>query len=79
MPGLLYAADLVLCGESEEDLRAMVGRLVGMCRRIVLKFNAGESKLMVLGWEEGLECKVYVDDIHLEYVSAFKYLGCVLD
>ena len=25
LPGLLYANDLVLCGESEEDLRAMVG------------------------------------------------------
>ena len=25
-PGLLYAGDLVLCGESEEDLRAMLGR-----------------------------------------------------
>ena len=25
LPGLLYADDLVLCGESEEDLRVMVG------------------------------------------------------
>ena len=33
LPGLLYADDLVLCGESEEDLRAMVGRFVEGCRR----------------------------------------------
>ena len=26
--GLLYAYDLVLCGESEEDLRPMIGRFV---------------------------------------------------
>ena len=26
----LYADDLVLCGESEEDLRTMVGSFVGM-------------------------------------------------
>ena len=26
LPGLLYADDLVLHGESEEDLRVMVGR-----------------------------------------------------
>ena len=26
--GLLYADDLVLCGESEEDLKAMAGRLL---------------------------------------------------
>ena len=53
MPGLLYADDLVLCIESEEDLRAMVGRFVEVCRR-GLKVNAGKSKVMVLGGEVGL-------------------------
>ena len=33
LPGLLYANGLVLHGESEEDLRAMVGRFGGVCRR----------------------------------------------
>ena len=33
LPGLLYADDLVLCGESEENLRAMVGWFVEMYRR----------------------------------------------
>ena len=47
MPGLLYADDLVLCGESEEDLRVMVGRFVEVYRRIGLKINAGKSKVMV--------------------------------
>ena len=28
LPGLMYADDLILCGESEEDLRAMVGHFV---------------------------------------------------
>ena len=28
LPGLLYVDDLILCGESEEDLRVMVGRFV---------------------------------------------------
>ena len=26
-----------------------------------------------------MECEVYVDEIHLEHVSEFKYLLCVLD
>ena len=30
---LLYAYDLILCGESEEDLRAMVGWFAEMCKR----------------------------------------------
>ena len=44
----LYADDLVLCGESEEYLRAMVGRFAEVCRRRVLEVNAGKSKVMVL-------------------------------
>ena len=30
LPGLLYPDDLVLCGESEEDLRAMVRSFVSV-------------------------------------------------
>ena len=33
----------------------------------------------MLGGEDGMECEVHVDGIRLEYVSEFKYLGCVLD
>ena len=48
LPGFLYADDLVLCGESEEDLRAMVGQFVEVCRRKGMKVNAGKSKVMVM-------------------------------
>ena len=41
--GVLCADDLVLCGESEEDLRMMVGWFVEVCRRRGLKVNAGKS------------------------------------
>ena len=54
LPGLLYADDLILCGESEEDLRVMAGRFAEVCRRRGLKINAGKSKVMVLNGEEGL-------------------------
>ena len=57
-PGLLYADDLVLCDESEEDLRVMVGRFAEMCKRRGLKINAGKNKVMVLNGEEGLECRI---------------------
>ena len=49
LPGLFYADDLVLCGELEEDLRALVGHFAEMCRRRGLKVNAVKSKVMVLG------------------------------
>ena len=49
LPSLLYTDDLALCGESEEDLRVMVGCFAEVCRRRGLKVNAGKSKVMVLG------------------------------
>ena len=75
----LYPDYLGLCGESKEDLRVMVRLFVEVCRRRGLKVNAGKRKVIVLGGEDGLECKVCVDGIRLEHVSEFKYLGCVLD
>ena len=33
LPGLLYADDLVLCGELEEYMRTMVGWFVEVCQR----------------------------------------------
>ena len=78
MPGLLYADVLVLYGESEEDLRAMVERFIDVCRR-GLKVNAGKSKVIIMNGEEGLECEVHVDGVCSEHLSKLKYLGCVLD
>ena len=51
--GLLYADDLFLCWESEEDLRAIVGCFIEVCRRKGLKVNEGKSKVMFLGGERG--------------------------
>ena len=40
-----------MCGESEEDFRAMMECFVELCRRRNLKLNAGKSKVRVLGRE----------------------------
>ena len=74
---LASADELVLCGESEEEMKALVGRFSEVCRRRGLKANAGKSKVMVLNGDEGLECEVYIGMIHLEHVSEFKYLEYV--
>ena len=47
-----------------------------MCRRKVLKVNVGKSKVMVMNGEDGLECEVHVDVVHLEHHAwEFKYFG----
>ena len=71
MPGLLYADDLVLYGESEEDLRVMVGWFAEVCKRREQKVIAGRSKVMVLNEEEGLECEVHVDGIRSEHLRIY--------
>ena len=65
LSGLLYADDLFLYSESEEDLKVMVGRFVDVCRKRDLKVNAGKNKVMVLGGEEELEYEVHGDGIRL--------------
>ena len=47
-PGILHTDYLVLCGESEEDLRAMMGRFTEVCKRRGLKVSADKSKVRVL-------------------------------
>ena len=69
LPGLLYADDLVLCSEPEENLRAVVGCFVEVFKRRGLKVNAGKSEVMVLGEEEGLKYEVCIDGIRLEHLQ----------
>ena len=40
-----------------KDLSTIVGHFIEVCRR-GLEVNAGKSKVMLLGGEEGLECVV---------------------
>ena len=47
LPILLYEEDLVLCCESE-DLRAIVGHFVEVCRRNGLKVIRCKNKAMIL-------------------------------
>ena len=60
LPCLLYADDFVLCGGSEKDLRAIMGRFIDVCKKRCLKVNARKNKVMLLG-REALECEVYVN------------------
>src|SRR5678816_4329836 len=78
VPYLLYADDLVLCGESEESLRGLVERFGWVCKRRGLKVNVDKSKVMVVS-EDSPRCVVMLDTVQLEQVSEFKYLGYMLD
>ena len=46
----------------EEDLKVMVVDFVEACRRRGLKLKADNTKVMMLSGDEGLECKICVDE-----------------
>ena len=41
-----------MCGESEEDLKALVRRFLEVCRRRGLKDNTSKSKVMIMNGKE---------------------------
>ena len=53
LPNLLYANDLVLCGELKENLRVMIECFVNIGKKNGLNVNAYKIKVL-LKWEEGL-------------------------
>ena len=63
----MQADDLIMCGKSQEDLRAMVGHFVEVCRRIILEVSGDKKNMMALNGEEGLECEVRVDGMLLDH------------
>src|SRR5678816_3342672 len=66
VPNLLYADDLVLCGESEESLRGLVERFGRVCKRKGLKVNIDKSKVVVVS-EDSPQCEVMLDGEQLEH------------
>ena len=48
MSGLFHADNLILCSESEEDLRVII-ELFEVCKRSGLKVNGNKSKGMMSG------------------------------
>src|SRR5678815_4169579 len=72
MPYLLYADDLVLCGESEESLKGLMERFDRVCKRRGLKVNVDKSKVMVVS-EDSPQCEVMLDGEQLEQVSEFDF------
>ena len=73
MPGLLYADEFGLCGESEEDLRIMVLHFVEVCSSS-LKVNAGKNKVLMLGKRGGIGVRFARTGCDWS-ISEFKYLG----
>lgn len=78
---LLYADDAVLIAESESDLQIMINALSKWCSKWEMKLNVEKSKVMHVRHPEYdiSTIPIVYENIKLDYVSKYKYLGLVLN
>ena len=78
---LLYADDLVLISESEDDLQRMFNALHEWCAKWRMRINVSKSKVVhhrIKGHKE-TQFKFKLGDCNIDTVDRYKYLGVVLD
>lgn len=78
---LLYADDLVLLSENEEDLQTMLNILNDWCRKWRMRINVNKSKILHfrIPSQTRTTYDFKIGNISLEIVNRYKYLGLVLD
>lgn len=75
---LVYADDVVLLAEEEEDMRAMMSRLKRYVREKRLEVNVGESKVMRFRrGGRGKKVRWRWEGREVEEVREYKYLGYI--
>ena len=76
---LLYADDIVLVADTQEDLQKMTDSVEKFCDRWRMEVNAGKTKVMVVGTKEVGEVEIMWKGKALEEVVEYKYLGLLLE
>ena len=74
---LLFADDMVLTANNEEDLGLLVAKVKDFCDRWHLEVNVGKTKVMVVSKEGREVAKVLYGQSELECIPKFSYLGMV--
>ena len=77
---ILYADDIVIFGNSAEELKQNIQLLADCCKTWKMKVNTTKTKVMIFrkGSTIPRNIKFYYDDHELEIVKHFTYLGIVL-
>ena len=72
---LLYAYDAVLFAKSSESLRPTLHDTEIYCGKWNLKIYTSKTKAMIFERGRHTNCELYLNDVKLEAVTSFKYLG----
>ena len=81
LPILLYADDVALLSDNEQDMQTMLDYVANWCKTWGMKINMTKSKVMHIR-KKGTERTVYsfkIGEKLVEYVSEYKYLGVIMD
>ena len=72
---LLYADDQVVFAKSPESLQRMLLDIENYCNTWGLKINTSKTKVMIFEKGRHTSYDFYLNNIKLEVVTTFKYLG----
>ena len=72
---LLYADDAVIFAKSPRVLQSLLHDLETYCLRWGLKINTAKTKVMIFEKGETTHYDFFLNNVKLELVSSFKYLG----
>jgi hypothetical protein len=81
IPILMYADDIVLLSESEQDLQKQLDYVATWCRNWRLVINSKKSQVVHFRKKgaDRTESSFKIDDNTLDVVNSYKYLGIILD
>lgn len=74
-----YADDTVLLADNEEDMQAIINRVVEVSTIYGLEINTQKTKLMVISKQNLPEPRITIGSNQLGRVTSYKYLGCCLN
>ena len=70
-----YADDAVFVSDEEHSLQEIVQKIADICNVYGMEINVKKTKTMVISKTGNVPCSIAVNDIALEQVSQYKYLG----
>src|SRR5437899_3732975 len=75
---LKYADDAVLVADKRKNMQKMVDRLNKACKAYGMDINVKQTKVMIMNKTEkqkGMRSCIMLNNVPLEQVNRFKYLG----
>ena len=72
---ILYADDAVVFSKSKETLQSLLNDIELYCGTWGLKINTRKTKVMIFEKGRHTSCNLFLNNVELEVVQSFKYLG----